>query len=151
MTGARSMQAAQTPLPHDVEGALELALQLLDRPLLELVLEAALVHRRHHDPARIQCSQLSNIKAGGCPEDCKYCSQSAHFETGLERRALSSIEEVVQQARRAKANGADRFCMGAAWREVRDGKEFEAVLEMVRRVRSLGLETCASDVSSNER
>jgi biotin synthase len=112
--------------------------------LLELVFEAASVHRRHHDPAHIQCSQLSNIKAGGCPEDCKYCSQSAHFDTGLQRRPLSSVEDVLSQARRAKENGADRFCMGAAWREVRDGKEFDAVLEMVRGVRSLGLETCAT-------
>ncbi|HVS08967.1 MAG TPA: biotin synthase BioB [Planctomycetota bacterium] len=117
---------------------------LLDRPLLELVFEAAQVHREHHDPRRVQCSQLLSIKTGGCPEDCGYCSQSAHHATGLAREPLLPLESVVEAARAAKAGGADRFCMGAAWREVKDGAEFERVLEMVREVKALGLETCAT-------
>jgi len=117
---------------------------LLARPLLELVLEAALVHRRHHDPARVQCSQLLSIKTGGCPEDCGYCSQSAHHSTSVAREPLLPLADVLANARAAKANGADRFCMGAAWREVKDGPDFERVLEMVRAVKALGLETCAT-------
>jgi biotin synthase len=117
---------------------------LLETPLLELVLEAALVHRRHHDPRRIQCSQLLSIKTGGCPEDCGYCSQSAHFDTGLVREPLMSLEVVREQARAARASGADRFCMGAAWREVKDGAEFDRVLEMVREVKAQGLEACVT-------
>ncbi len=117
---------------------------LLERPLLELVLEAALVHRRHHDPGRVQCSQLLSIKTGGCPEDCGYCSQSAHHRTGVAREPLLALDEVLSAARAARANGADRFCMGAAWREVKDGPEFERVLAMVQGVKRLGLETCAT-------
>ncbi len=117
---------------------------LLARPLLELVLEAALVHRRHHDPARVQCSQLLSIKTGGCPEDCGYCSQSAHHATPVAREPLLPLESVLASARAAKASGADRFCMGAAWREVKDGPEFERVLAMVEGVKALGLETCVT-------
>jgi len=117
---------------------------LLERPLLDLVLEAALVHRRHHDPRRVQCSQLLSIKTGGCPEDCGYCSQSAHHATPVAREPLLALDTVLESARAAKQNGADRFCMGAAWREVKDGPEFERVLEMVRGVKALGLETCVT-------
>ncbi len=117
---------------------------LLARPLLELVHAAAVVHRRHHDPARVQCSQLLSIKTGGCPEDCGYCSQSAHHATPVAREPLLPLAEVLASARAAKESGADRFCMGAAWREVKDGAEFERVLAMVRGVKELGLETCAT-------
>jgi biotin synthase len=117
---------------------------LLERPLLELVLEAAAVHRAHHDPSAIQCSQLLSIKTGGCPEDCGYCSQSAHFKTPTAREPLMAVEEALEAARVAKAGGADRFCMGAAWRSVKDGPEFDRVLEMVRGVKALGLETCVT-------
>lgn len=117
---------------------------LLDRPLLDLVFEAGATHRRHHDPCTVQCSQLLNVKAGGCPEDCGYCSQSAHHATHVEARPLLPLEEVVEEARRARDGGADRFCMGAAWREVRDGPAFDRVLEMVRAVKALGLETCVT-------
>ncbi len=114
------------------------------RPLLDLVLEAAAVHRRHHDPAEIQCSSLLSIKTGACPEDCAYCPQSARFDTGLQTEPLLELDEVRTAARNARANGADRFCMGAAWREVRDGPDFERVLEMVSEVKELGLETCVT-------
>ncbi len=115
-----------------------------DRPLLELVFEAAQVHRAHHDPARVQCASLLSIKTGACPEDCAYCPQSAHYNTELEREPLMDVAEVVSAAKNAQAGGADRFCMGAAWREARDGKEFDRLVEMVREVKALGLETCAT-------
>lgn len=117
---------------------------LLGEPLLDLVLRAALVHREHHDPRRVQCSQLLSIKTGGCPEDCGYCSQSAHHKTPVKREPLLSLDAVVAEAREAKKCGADRFCMGAAWREVKDGPDFERVLAMVREVKALGMETCVT-------
>jgi biotin synthase len=117
---------------------------LLERPLLELVFEAARVHREHHDPRRVQCAQLLSIKTGGCSEDCGYCSQSAHHGSDLASMPLLPVEQVVDEASRAKAGGADRFCMGAAWGDAREGEPFERVIEMVRRVKGLGLETCAT-------
>ncbi len=122
----------------------EAATALYRRPLLDLVFDAARVHREHHDPRRIQCSTLLSIKTGSCPEDCAYCPQSARYPTGLEPERLLDVESVVESARRAAEGGADRFCMGAAWREVADGEPFERVLEMVRRVKALGLETCTT-------
>jgi len=133
--------SATVPL---ASASVERALELFERPLLELVFEAARVHREHHDPARVQCSQLLSIKTGGCPEDCGYCSQSAHHKTPVAREPLLAVEDVLAAARAARANGSDRFCMGAAWREVKDGPEFERVLEMVRGVKALGLESCVT-------
>ena len=141
MTAAGNAHASCTAAPS---ARLPEAAALLARPLLELVFEAASVHRRHHDPAQVQCAQLLSIKTGGCPEDCGYCSQSAHFKTPVEREPLLPLDEVLTSARAARAGGADRFCMGAAWREVKDGPEFERVLAMVRGVKALGLETCAT-------
>jgi biotin synthase len=135
---------AARPAALPAAGAVDRALALLDRPVLELVYEAAGVHRAHHDAGAMQCSQLLSVKTGGCPEDCGYCSQSAHARSGLEREALLPVDEVLAEASRAKADGADRFCMGAAWREVRDGEDFERVLAMVRGVKALGLETCVT-------
>ncbi|MFG0318236.1 MAG: biotin synthase BioB [Planctomycetota bacterium JB042] len=130
----------ETP-PRTSVGEIE---TLLRRPLLDLVFEAAAVHREHHDAGAMQCSQLLSIKTGGCPEDCGYCSQSAHHSSPVAREPLLDVDEVVRSARRAKENGADRFCMGAAWREVREGPEFDRVCEMVREVKQLGLETCVT-------
>ena len=113
-------------------------------PLLDLVLEAQLVHRAHHRPNEVQGCVLLNVKTGGCPEDCKYCPQSAHYETGLLRRGLLSVQEVLTAASQARAQGATRFCMGAAWREVTSGPDFDRVLEMVVGVRALGLEACCT-------
>ena len=124
--------------------SVDAVLALLDRPLLDLVHEAARVHRAHADPVRIQCSQLLSIKTGGCPEDCGYCSQSAHHSTPVRREPLMELPAVLAAARAARDGGADRFCMGAAWREVKDGPEFDAVLAMVRGVKDLGLETCVT-------
>lgn len=118
--------------------------ELYQKPLLDLVFEAAQVHRRHHHPQQVQCSTLLSIKTGACSEDCGYCSQSAHHSTDLERESLMAVDDVVAAARTAKASGADRFCMGAAWKSPREGRGFEEVLQMVREVRKLGLETCAT-------
>ena len=128
----------------EVVAGLSAARALLDRPLLGLVLEAALVHGRHHDPTRVQCSRLLSIKTGGCPEDCGYCSQSSHHGSPSGREGLAAVDQVLDEARRARAEGADRFCMGAAWRGVRDDADFERVLEMVRGVKALGLQSCVT-------
>src|SRR6201987_5974143 len=106
-------------------------------PLLELIFQAQQVHRDHHAPDEVQGCMLLSIKTGGCPEDCAYCPQSAHYTTGVARTHLLSLEEVIDAATRARAQGATRFCMGAAWRDVPAGPQFERVLDMVREVRGL--------------
>ena len=116
---------------------------LFDMPFNDLLFQAQRVHRQYFDPNAVQISTLLSIKTGGCPEDCKYCPQSVHHETVLEPERLMDVEAVVKAARRARAAGATRFCMGAAWRNPK-GKNFERVLEMVRRVRDEGMETCAT-------
>ena len=117
---------------------------LHDLPLPELLFRAQTVHREHHDPTKVQLCTLLSIKTGGCPEDCAYCPQSAHYDTGLERQKLLALEEVLVAARAARANGSTRFCMGAAWREVKDGPEFDRVLAMVAGVAERGLEVCCT-------
>lgn len=114
-------------------------------PLLELVGRANAVHRQYHDPNRVQKASLLSIKTGGCPENCAYCPQSAHHrEVDLTRDLLMEPQKVLAMAATAKAAGAERFCMGAAWRQVRDGKEFDAVIEMVEGVRRLDMEACVT-------
>ncbi|MGM0537125.1 MAG: biotin synthase BioB [Pseudomonadota bacterium] len=110
-------------------------------PFNDLLFHAQQVHRAHFDPNAVQVSTLLSIKTGACPEDCKYCPQSGHYNTGLGREKLLEVEKVVEQARAAREAGASRFCMGAAWKTPRE-KDLEVVLEMVRRVKALGLETC---------
>jgi biotin synthase len=117
---------------------------IFSQPLLDLVGRAGQVHRARHDPRDIQLCQLISIKTGGCPEDCSYCPQSARFETAVGNEPLMDVETVLVQARQARDEGVHRFCMGAAWREVRDGEEFERVLGMVEGVASLGLEVCCT-------
>ena len=119
------------------------ARSLHDTPLIELVFRAQAVHREHHEPGAVQLCTLLSVKTGSCPEDCAYCPQSAHHETKLDVQKLMSVDDVLSKARLAKDNGATRFCMGAAWRNPR-GKDFEQVLEMVRGVRELGMEACAT-------
>jgi biotin synthase len=117
---------------------------LYEQPLFALIDRARDVHRRWHAAGQVQLCRLLSIKTGGCPEDCAYCPQSAHYETGVEREPLLSVERVREQAARARDEGATRFCMGAAWRNVRNGPEFDRVLEMVSAVKELGLEACAT-------
>jgi biotin synthase len=117
--------------------------QLFDLPFNDLLFRAQGIHRARFDPNAVQVSTLLSIKTGGCPEDCSYCPQSVHHDTGLEAERLMDVEEVLHAARAARAAGASRFCMGAAWRNPK-GKNFERVLDMVERVRAEGLETCAT-------
>lgn len=118
--------------------------KIYDLPFPDLMWQAQQVHRQHHDPADVQRCALLSIKTGGCPEDCGYCSQSAHFKTPVEREPLMSVAEVREKAEHAKSLGATRFCMGAAWREPKDGPEFDSVLEMVKIVRDLDMEACVT-------
>ena len=114
------------------------------QPLLDLLLEAQKVHREFHPANQVQMCRLLSIKTGGCPEDCAYCPQSAHYQTGVERQQLLDVDEVMIAARSARADGATRFCMGAAWRQAPQGKEFESVLASVRAVAALGMEVCCT-------
>ena len=118
--------------------------QIYHQSLPDLLFEAQRVHRAHHDPHVVQMCTLSNIKTGACPEDCGYCSQSVHHQTDLKPEPLMDLEGVVAEAKVAKAAGSTRFCMGAAWREVRDGAQFDRVLAMVRQVAALDLEVCCT-------
>ena len=113
-------------------------------PLPDLVFRAQTVHREHHSPNEVQGCILLSIKTGGCPEDCAYCPQSAHYKTDVTRTELVSLDEMTTAATRARDQGATRFCMGAAWRDVPDGPQFEQVLDMVRVVRGLGMEACCT-------
>jgi biotin synthase len=118
--------------------------QIYAAPFIDLVLQAQLVHRKHHAANEVQGSVLLNIKSGGCPEDCAYCPQSAHYTTAVARTELVSVDAALSAARAARAQGATRFCMGAAWRDVPHGPQFDRVLEMVRGVRALGMEACCT-------
>lgn len=111
---------------------------------MQLALEAANVHKEHHTYGEVQVSSLLSIKTGGCTEDCGYCSQAARYHTGVKVQALMKQEEVIAAAENAKAGGASRFCMGAAWREVRDNRDFDRVLEMVKAVNGMGMEVCCT-------
>lgn len=117
---------------------------LHDRPLIELIHDAAAIHREHHDPSRVQVSSLLSVKTGGCPEDCSYCPQAARYQTDIDTHRLMDKEEVLEKAQNAKENGASRLCMGAAWRNVRDNRDFDRVLEMVKEVNDMGLEVCCT-------
>ena len=114
------------------------------RPLLKLVLDAAKIHEQYHPYGEVQISSLLSIKTGGCSEDCGYCPQAARYHTNIKVEPLMKIEAVIAAAKNAKAGGASRFCMGAAWREVRDNSDFDRVLEMVKEVNKLELEVCCT-------
>ena len=130
--------------PARTDWTLEEIRAVYERPFLDLVHEAAAVHRQHHDPTEVQVCQLVSIKTGGCPEDCGYCSQSVHNDSGVKPEPLMSRDEVVRIAKRAKRNGVTRLCLGAAWREVKDNGQFDRVLDIVRGVNDEGLEVCAT-------
>ncbi|MBC7903465.1 MAG: biotin synthase BioB [Gemmatimonadaceae bacterium] len=118
--------------------------EIYNSPLLELVYRAATVHRNFQDTAEVQVCTLLSIKTGGCPEDCAYCPQAARFNTGVDVQALMKKEDVLSYAEKARAAGSTRFCMGAAWREVRDNRDFDRVLDMVKGVNQLGMEVCCT-------
>src|SRR5438105_11638024 len=115
-----------------------------DLPVLDLVHRAQSVHREHFGDNKVQLCSLLSVKTGGCPEDCAYCPQSAHYRTGVVAEPLLGLDEVVASARKAREAGATRFCMGAAWREVKEGPQFDRVLEMVRGVKAVGMEACCT-------
>jgi biotin synthase len=118
--------------------------QIYRLPLPELIFQAQVAHRQFHRAEEVQLCSLLSIKTGGCPEDCSYCSQSAHYKAGVARQELMNPADVLHAAKRAKSEGSTRFCMGAAWRQVSDGKEFDRVLEMVRGVAALDMEVCCT-------
>ena len=119
-------------------------LEIYNKPLMELLYEAATVHRLYHDPNTVQVSTLLSIKTGGCSEDCGYCPQAARYHTNVEGNDLMTVQQVKAQALRAKSSGSSRVCMGAAWRNVKDGPEFDQVLEMVRTINKLDMEVCCT-------
>jgi biotin synthase len=119
-------------------------LEIYNKPFMELLYEAATVHRVNHDPNVVQVSTLLSIKTGGCSEDCGYCPQAARYHTDIEGNDLMSVQQVKAQALRAKSTGSSRVCMGAAWRNVKDGEEFDQVLEMVRTINKLDMEVCCT-------
>ncbi|EMD83009.1 biotin synthase BioB [Pacificimonas flava] len=133
----------QTPIRHGVrtDWTRDEVAEIYQRPLLDLLLDAQIVHRRFFRANGVQACQLLSIKTGGCPEDCGYCSQSAFAKSGVKAEKLMQADAVIAAARRAKESGASRFCMGAAWRDVKD-RDMDAVCEMVAGVKALGLETC---------
>jgi biotin synthase len=136
-SASRQGHAADTLVPWTLDSAMT----LFDLPLMDLVWQAQQIHREYFDANEIQRSALFSIKTGGCSEDCKYCSQSARHDTTVEREPLKPLDQVLAAARQAKAAGASRFCMGAAWRHPKD-KDLDAVISMVEGVKALGLETC---------
>lgn len=124
--------------------SIEEVYEIYNTPLLELIYEAATAHRKFNDTAEVQVCTLLSIKTGGCVEDCAYCPQAARYNTGVNVQALMKKEEVINYARKAKEAGSTRFCMGAAWREVRDNKDFDRVLDMVKGVNEMGMEVCCT-------
>lgn len=118
--------------------------EIYNRPIMELIYEAATVHRVSNDPNEVQVCTLLSVKTGGCPEDCAYCPQAARYHTDVKVHKLLEVDEVLDKAQVAKENGSTRFCMGAAWREVRDNKDFDKVLDMVKGVNEMGMEVCCT-------
>ena len=118
--------------------------EIYELPLLELIYQAATIHRQHQQTGEVQVCTLLSVKTGGCPEDCAYCPQAARYQTGVKAHKLMEKEEVLAHAQQAKENGSTRFCMGAAWREIRDNKDFDRVLDMVQGVNEIGLEVCCT-------
>ncbi|GCC53332.1 biotin synthase [Chryseotalea sanaruensis] len=117
---------------------------IYNKPVLELIYDAATVHRQFHEASEVQVCTLLSVKTGGCPEDCAYCPQAARYHTEVKVQKLMEVEEVIGKALEAKEAGSTRFCMGAAWREVRDNRDFDKVLEMVKGVSTMGMEVCCT-------
>ncbi|MBV8926977.1 MAG: biotin synthase BioB [Bradyrhizobium sp.] len=141
MLDVRNEAAALAPATAPAEWTSATAAAIYRLPFNDLLFRAQSVHRQHFDPNRVQLSRLLNIKTGGCPEDCGYCSQSSHHATGLAASKLMDVDSIVAEARKAKAGGAARYCMGAAWRNPKP-RDMEAIVRIVAAVKALGLETC---------
>lgn len=118
--------------------------EIFESPIMDLIYRAATTHRKYHEAGEVQVCTLLSVKTGGCPEDCSYCPQAARYDTDVKVHKLLPTEEVLQKANEAKEAGSTRFCMGAAWREVRDNKDFDRVLDMVKGVNSMGMEVCCT-------
>ena len=118
--------------------------EIYNKPLLDLLYEAATIHRQNKDYSEVQISSLVSIKTGGCPEDCSYCPQAARYHTDVKAQGLMPVQEVIDLAKKAKAEGSSRLCMGAAWREVKDNQQFDRVLDMVKEVNNLEMEVCCT-------
>lgn len=118
--------------------------QIYALPFFDLLVQAQSLHSKYHNRQEIQACHLISIKTGGCPEDCKYCSQSSSYETGIRAQPLLEIDEVIQKAKKAIEKGVTRICLGAAWREVRDSPQFERVLTMISTLKDLGVEVCCT-------
>lgn len=137
-----AIEAVPAPVRHD--WTRDEVAAIFNLPLPELLFRAQQIHREFHAPDRVQTCKLLSIKTGGCPEDCAYCPQSAHYDGPVDRHGLMEPHDVIAAARRAKAEGVTRFCLGAAWREAPEGAEFERVLEMVRGIAAENLEVCCT-------
>src|SRR5262245_17949002 len=118
--------------------------EIYNMPLMELIFQAAEIHRKNFNPQKIQISSLISIKTGGCPEDCAYCPQAARYQTDITKNPLMEVSEVINLAKIAKENGSSRVCLGAAWREVKDNKDFDKVLDMVKEVTEMDMEVCCT-------
>src|SRR5687767_15242462 len=118
--------------------------EIYNQPILNLIYQGATVHREFHDPQEVQVCTLLSVKTGGCPEDCAYCPQAARYHTDVKVHKLLEVKEVLSKANEAKEAGSTRFCMGAAWREVRDNRDFDKVIDMVKGVNSMGMEVCCT-------
>lgn len=138
------MQTVQNKTQQNATTLLKKIQETYQLPLPELIFRAQVVHRENHNPNEVQFCTLSSIKTGACPEDCSYCSQSARYDTGLKYEPLLDKAEILSQAKAAQDGGSTRFCMGAAWREIKDGKDFDLVLDVVREVNEMGLEPCVT-------
>tara|TARA_B100000686_G_C16772304_1_gene966013 strand:+ start:1645 stop:2598 length:954 start_codon:yes stop_codon:yes gene_type:complete len=119
-------------------------LKILKLPLFELIFKAQKIHKKYFPKKDVQLASLLSIKTGSCPENCKYCPQSAHYNTGVKKESLISVNEVIKKAKKAKKSGASRFCMGAAWREIKDGPEFDKIIRMITGINQIGMETCVT-------
>ncbi|WDF69935.1 biotin synthase BioB [Sphingobacterium oryzagri] len=135
-------ETTQKILRHD--WTKEELIAIYNKPLLTLVFEAAALHREWHNAEEVQMSTLLSVKTGGCPEDCSYCGQAARYHTDIQVQALLPTETVISHAKKAKAHGSSRFCMAAAWREVRDNRDFDRIIDMVKGVNALGMEVCCT-------
>jgi biotin synthase len=146
-SSAAARAAESSPVPHDplrYDWTKAEVAGIYRAPLTELLFRAQTIHRNYHPQDRVQTCQLISIKTGGCPEDCAYCPQSAHYDTEVDRQGLLDADHVISVAREAAARGVTRFCMGAAWRQAPEGREFDSVLKMVRGVSALGIEVCCT-------